>query len=172
MPVWVIRGVQQAGDEAEILASGRVGIGAVELPDLSSFADKAALRAHLAAGGGSDEEVDGRTDSYWRFVHKMQRNDSVIVAVDGGQRFLLGDVDSAYRRLPDLPAELQHTRLAFWRRPAVAAEDLPAAVRDLALGSGAPMVQVKPRALENELLETFMRLTRTGFVKDGMAPAT
>ena len=113
MAVWLIRVAEQGGDEAAIITNGRVAIGAVGLPDQLGGHRSLGARAHLAAAGGSDEEVDGRTDAYWRFVHKVQRNEGVMVAVEGGKRFLLGDVDSAYRRLPDLPEELQHTRLVF-----------------------------------------------------------
>ena len=172
MSIWVIHGVPQAGDEAETIAIRRVAIGQPELGTLSTFANKAALRAHLATvgAGATDADLTARADALWRFVHKLERNESVLVPVAGGTRYLLGSIESAYRYLADAPAGQRHTHQVFWRSPSVAVSELSPQAR-LVVEAGGLLVQVRPRALEDEVFAVFERLSRTGFVKDGMAPA-
>ena len=55
----------------------------------------------------------------------------------------------------------------------MALEELPEAVRELIAAGGAPMVQVKPRSVENELIAVYARFSKTGFVGNtGMSPVS
>lgn len=168
MPVWLIRADQQRGSEAEVIHSGRVAVGDAELANLSTFADKASLREYLRARNPSqpDEECKRTSNMLWRFMHKVQRNDSVLVPVGDGSTFLMGTVESAYRYLPDAPAEDRHSRQVYWRSPGIAASELPQSVTEEA----GLLTQVRPREAEDAVFASFERLSQTGWVKDGLAP--
>jgi predicted Mrr-cat superfamily restriction endonuclease len=169
MPIWLVRANQNAGDVDGIIRTARLVIEEPQLDNLRSYDDKLALRNAMTADGVDESELRDRSDGVWRFFQKLQRNESVLLPIDDGAHFLLGQIESDYHYLGEAEPQHRHARQVFWRRTALEAAELPAGVRDL-MERGKPLANLCPVELENQIYELFEAKTQTGFVKDGMAP--
>ncbi len=169
MPIWLVRADQNAGDVDGIIRTARLVLDEPKLENLRTYEDKPALREAMTANGVDEGELRDRSDGVWRFFQKLQRNESVLLPVDDGARFLLGQIESDYHYLGEAEPQHRHARQVFWRRPALEVSELPAGVGEL-MDRGKPLANLRPVELENQIYEIFEEKTQTGFVKDGMAP--
>ncbi|HJN93080.1 MAG TPA: hypothetical protein QGF05_10210, partial [Dehalococcoidia bacterium] len=99
MPIWLVRADQNAGDVDGIIRTARLVLDEPKLENLRTYEDKPALREAMTANGVDEGELRDRSDGVWRFFQKLQRNESVLLPVDDGARFLLGQIESDYHYL-------------------------------------------------------------------------
>jgi restriction system protein len=116
MTLWVVKGGRGGILEERFLARSVIGIGWGELGDLSSYPDRATLRAAYRGSfpGRSESHVNTQVAQLWAFAARMQVGDIVVVPFLGRQEIAVGEIRGPYRWLRHGDADMPHVRKVSW----------------------------------------------------------
>ena len=116
MTLWVVKGGRAGLREERFLARSVIGIGWGELGDLSSYPDRAALKAAYrgAFPSGSDPHVNTQVAQLWAFASRMKPGDLVVVPFLGRGEIAIGEIRGPYRWIPDGDPDMPHVRDVTW----------------------------------------------------------
>jgi restriction system protein len=116
LTLWVVKGGRSGEREDRFLERSVIGIGWEELPDLSQFADREALKVSYRAAfpGSSDGNVNVQVGQLWAMAHSMQPDDLVVVPLKRRGQIAIGRIKSPYRFASDLGPDLRHVRDVEW----------------------------------------------------------
>jgi restriction system protein len=122
MTLWVVKGGRGGLREERFLTRSVIGIGWVELGDLSRYPDRSALRAAYRATfpSRSDSHVNTQVAQLWAFASRMKPGDVVVVPFLGRGEIAIGEIRGPYRWLANGDPDMPHVRSVAWH-----ATDLP-----------------------------------------------
>jgi restriction system protein len=118
MTLWVVKGGRSGERESRFLEQAAIGIGWEDLPDLSTFATRDALKDAYRAvySGESEVKVGLQSGQLWAFSRTMQEGELVVVPLKTQGQIAIGRIAGPYRHRTDLGADMVHTRPVKWIR--------------------------------------------------------
>lgn len=98
MPLWGVRSGKYGEREALALDRGRAVIGWEELPDLTSVADRDALRSLLATTYPNEKPKTRLTweSQLWPFIRVMAEGELIVMPLKQRSGLALGKIRGAY----------------------------------------------------------------------------
>lgn len=122
MTLWVVKGGRLGEREDRFLDHGLIGIGWEEMPALSTFADREALKKRY--GEVYPQDSEGRmvvqVGQLWAFAHLMEVGNLVVVPLKTRSQIAVGKISGPYRHTDEFGADMRHVRSVKWL-----ARDLP-----------------------------------------------
>ena len=122
MTLWVVKGGRLGEREDRFLDQSLIGIGWDDMPDLSGFGDREALRVRYRELYPEDSE--GRTavqvGQLWAFARSMQEGDLVVGPLKTRGQIAIGRISGPYRHTSEFGPDMRHVRSVTWL-----ARDLP-----------------------------------------------
>ena len=110
MAVWTIRGGRVGEYEEAFLEKGVVAVGFGLRNSVVDFADRDALRAHLANRSSADQ--------IWRLYNDVENGDMVVLPRKLTRQVAVGRISGAYSYQPEsVGAEAPHVRAVEWQVP-------------------------------------------------------
>ena len=110
MAVWTIRGGRNGEHEDTFLEKGVVSVGFGLNRSVADFADRDALRAHLANRSSADQ--------IWRLYNDVENGDMVVLPRKLTRQVAVGRISGAYSYQPEsVGAEAPHVRAVEWQVP-------------------------------------------------------
>ena len=127
MALWVVKGGRGGLREERFLARSVIGIGWGELGDLSSYPDRAALKAAYrgAFPSRSDPHVNTQVAQMWAFASRMRPGDVIVLPFLTRREIAIGEIQGPYRWMPNGDPDMPHVRDVRWY-----VTDLPRAAFD------------------------------------------
>ena len=107
MAVWTIRGGRVGEYEEAFLEKGVVAVGFGLRRSVADFADRDALRAHLANRSSADQ--------IWRLYNDVENGDMVVLPRKLTRQVAVGRISGAYSyQLESVGAGAPHVRAVEW----------------------------------------------------------
>ncbi len=121
MTLWVVKGGRLGEREDRFLDQSVIGIGWHEMPDLSPFPDREALKRYREVyPGDSDGRVAVQAGQLLAFAHSMQVGDLVVAPLKTRSQIAVGRISGPYRHTAEFGPDMRHVRPVEWL-----ARDLP-----------------------------------------------
>jgi restriction system protein len=122
MTVWMVRAGAHGEQEDLALEHNVVVVGWVEMPSLSGYHSRDAIKAELALRRPDDKPKSllNQASQLWSFVQGIQLDDLVVLPLKRRSAIAIGKITGGYQYLADNPEEARHTRPVEWLR-----DDLP-----------------------------------------------
>jgi restriction system protein len=117
-----VKGGSHGEREDRVIENSALGVGWDEMPDLTSFASREALKdkyrsVYPSAGEG---RVANQAGQLWTFVHLIGQGDLVVVPLKTRPEIAVGEVVGPYRYTTEYGEDMHHVRPVKWL-----ATDLP-----------------------------------------------
>jgi restriction system protein len=116
MTVWVVKGGIRGRREERFFDRSLIGIGWPELGDLSTYADRAELKAayRMAFPGSSEGHVRTQVGQLWSFAHAMHVGDVVVVPRKQRPDVAIGEIRGECRFSGAYGPDIAHVRDVAW----------------------------------------------------------
>jgi restriction system protein len=116
MTLWLVRAGSSGEGEAWALENGFAVIGWQEMPDLSGFADRDAIRTELAKHypAKSQAALTNWAGQVYSFAARIKVGDLIALPLKSRSAVAIGRVDGEYQYLPG--GEYKHVRKVVWEQ--------------------------------------------------------
>lgn len=129
---WQVRAGPRGERDEEALNEGLAILGWDEMPDLSGFPTKSALRAEIRRRyeAASVAAVGNWTGQLWRFSHEMTDGDLVVMPLKSRGLIAVGEITGPYRYREQARPGFRHARPVRWIRTDVERDEFGPDLRD------------------------------------------
>jgi len=116
MTIWVVRAGRYGEREDQALEEGNVFIGWGDVPDLSQYKNKEALKQALEEvyPDSKPGRIMNHAGQIWTFSDVIQKGDIIALPLKNRPAIAFGEVTGEYEYKPDNPEDAKHCRPVKW----------------------------------------------------------
>ena len=116
MKLWLVRAGRHGEREEICLTENRVGIGWVELPNISGVGSREELKTIIEKTYPTfaEKKIIHHVGQIWAFLKKIEKGDWVVLPLKHQPAIAIGEVIGNYEHTPQYGTDFSHTRKVKW----------------------------------------------------------